>query len=274
MRNTIVRCLCIVFLGLLAMPGAADAQTAAYTNSPANLRAGPAEDYPLVAQIPEGTMVSVIGCISDYTWCDVALPGVRGWMYAGLLDYPYEGGAAPLLDYGAEIGFPVVVFAIGPYWDHFYRNRPWFHDRDRFTHRAEPRIGPGGMPPGRGHPQQSEPAAVMPGAGGHDARPSATRGGWTGGVRTPAPAPAPMPQGGGNMRAPAPSATMHAPAPAAPMHAPAPTMQAPAPAVVMPPQGHQGGGGGSGGGGERGSSGGRQGGGGGSGGHGGDFRHD
>ncbi|KVO58553.1 SH3 domain-containing protein [Burkholderia stagnalis] len=294
MRNTIVRCLCIVFLGLLAMPGAADAQTAAYTNAPANLRAGPAEDYPLVAQIPEGTMVSVIGCISDYTWCDVALPGVRGWLYAGLLDYPYQGGAAPLLDYGAEIGFPVVVFAIGPYWDRYYRNRPWFHDRDRFTRRAEPRIGPGGMPPGRGHPQQNEPppAAVMPGAGGrpgerggheggHDARPSATRGGWTGGIRTPAPAPmpmpapmpAPMPQGGGNMRAPAPSATMHAPppAPAAPMHAPAPSMQAPAPAVAMPPQGHQDGGGG---GGQRGSFGGRQGGGGGGGGHGGDFRHD
>lgn len=275
MKNTIVRCLCIVFFGLLAMPGAADAQTAAYTNAPANLRAGPAEDYPLVAQVPEGTMVSVLGCVGDYSWCDVALPGVRGWMYAGLLDYPYQGGAVPLLDYGAELGFPVVVFAIGPYWDHHYRNRPWFHDRDRFEHRAEPRLGPGGMPPGRGHPQQNEPppTAVMPGAGGHDARPSATRGGWTGGIRTPAPAPAPMPQGGGNMRAPAPSATMHAPAPAAPMHAPAPAMQAPAPAVVMPPQGHQGGGGG-GGGGERGSFGGRQGGGGGGGGggHGTDFR--
>ncbi|RQS74548.1 peptide-binding protein [Burkholderia sp. Bp8963] len=290
MRNTIVRCICIALLGLLALPGMANAQTAAYTNAPANLRAGPAEDYPLVAQIPEDTMVSVIGCVSDYTWCDVALPGLRGWIYAGLLDYPYQGGYEPLLDYGADLGFPVVVFAIGPYWDNFYRDRPWFHDRDRFMHhRAEPRLGPGGVPPGRGHPQIGEPmpGGVAPGVGGrpgehggheghegHDARPSATRGGWNGAIRTPAPAP--MPQSGGNMRAPGPPAVMHAPNPSAQMHAPNPpaVMHAPAPnggaVVVMPPPGHQGGGGG-----ERGSFGGRQGGGGGGGGaHGGEFRHE
>ncbi|KWB91004.1 SH3 domain-containing protein [Burkholderia ubonensis] len=291
MRNTIVRCLCIVLFGLLGVPGAADAQTAAYTNAPANLRAGPAQDYPLVAQLPEGTLVSVIGCISDYTWCDVAVPGLRGWIYAGLLDYSYQGGEVPLLDYGAELGFPIVAFAIVPYWDNFYRDRPFFHDRDRFMHRhAEPRIGPGGVGPGRGHPQLNEPPAVVtPGVGGrppehggrdggHETRPSATRGGWTGGIRTPAPAPAPMPapapapapmpapQGGGNMHAPGPAAATHAPAPA----------------VVMPPQGHQGGERGGfgghqgGGGGERGSFGGRQGGGGGGGGgaRGGEFRHE
>ncbi|MGU7781002.1 SH3 domain-containing protein [Burkholderia sp. PU8-34] len=268
MRNTIARAICIALLGLLTLPGVADAQTAAYTNAPANLRAGPAEDYPLVAELPEDTMVSVIGCISDYTWCDVALPGLRGWIYAGLLDYPYQGGYEPLLDYGAYFGFPVVVFAIGPYWDHFYRNRPFFHDRDRFMHHAEPRLGPGGIPPGRGHPQIGEPmpGRPVPGAGGrpgepgghegHDARPSATRGGWNGAIRTPTPAP--MPQSGGNMRAPAP--VMHAP----PANGGA--------VVVMPPPGRQGGGG------ERGSFGGRQGGGGGGGGGGahggGDFRHE
>ncbi|MGU7772113.1 SH3 domain-containing protein [Burkholderia sp. MR1-5-21] len=262
MRNTIARGICIALLGLLALPGVADAQTEAYTNAPANLRAGPAQDYPLVAEIPEGTMVSVIGCISDYTWCDVALPGVRGWIYAGLLDYPYQGGYEPLLDYGADLGFPVVVFAIGPYWDHFYRDRPWFHDRDRFMHRAEPRLGPGGIPPGRGHPQIGEPAPGVNGRpfdhGGHDARPSATRGGWNGAIRAPAPAPMPMPQAGGNMRAPGPPVVMHAPA-------------VNGGAVVVMPPAHQGGGGG----GERGSFGGRQAGGGGGGGaHGGDFRHE
>ncbi|HHT8839481.1 TPA: SH3 domain-containing protein, partial [Burkholderia cenocepacia] len=153
MRNTIVRSLCVVLAGLAAAPGVADAQSSAYTNSPAELFAGPAPDYPVVAQIPPGTALDVFGCLSDYTWCDVALPGVRGWIDAQLLDYPYQGSYVPLLEYGAIIGVPVTGFAIGAYWDRYYRHRPWYPDRDRWAHRAEPRLGPGGMPPAQGRPQ-------------------------------------------------------------------------------------------------------------------------
>ncbi|HEM9003752.1 TPA: peptide-binding protein, partial [Burkholderia cenocepacia] len=174
MRNTIVRSLCVVLAGLAAAPGVADAQSSAYTNSPAELFAGPAPDYPVVAQIPPGTALDVFGCLSDYTWCDVALPGVRGWIDAQLLDYPYQGSYVPLLEYGAIIGVPVTGFAIGAYWDRYYRHRPWYPDRDRWAHRAEPRLGPGGMPPAQGRPQPGAPLQVAPGGSPpvHDTRPS------------------------------------------------------------------------------------------------------
>ncbi|ALV59436.1 SH3 domain-containing protein [Burkholderia cenocepacia] len=213
MRNTIVRSLCVVLAGLAAAPGVADAQSSAYTNSPAELFAGPAPDYPVVAQIPPGTALDVFGCLSDYTWCDVALPGVRGWIDAQLLDYPYQGSYVPLLEYGAIIGVPVTGFAIGAYWDRYYRHRPWYPDRDRWAHRAEPRLGPGGMPPAQGRPQPGAPMQVAPGGPPpvHDTRPSATRGGWNGANRVPppaapTPAPTPMPGGMGNARPASPAA--------------------------------------------------------------------
>ncbi|ONP72480.1 peptide-binding protein, partial [Burkholderia cenocepacia] len=213
MRNTIVRSLCVVLAGLAAAPGVADAQSSAYTNSPAELFAGPAPDYPVVAQIPPGTALDVFGCLSDYTWCDVALPGVRGWIDAQLLDYPYQGSYVPLLEYGAIIGVPVTGFAIGAYWDRYYRHRPWYPDRDRWAHRAEPRLGPGGMPPAQGRPQPGAPLQVAPGGPPpvHDTRPSATRGGWNGANRVPppaapTPAPTPMPGGMGNARPASPAA--------------------------------------------------------------------
>lgn len=245
MRNTIVRSLCVVLLGLAAAPGMAQAQSTGYTNAPAELFAGPAPDYPVVAQIPPGTALDVFGCLSDYSWCDVALPGVRGWIDAQLIDYPYQGGYAPLLEYGAIIGVPITGFAIGAYWDRYYRHRPWFHDRDRWEHRAEPRLGPGGVPPGQGRPQPGGAVQVAPGGPPpvHDTRPSAARGGWNGAIRTPPPAaPAPMPGAAVRERpaAPPPAAVMRPP-PAAVMRPP------PAPGGEgrsMPAPMHPGGGGG------------------------------
>ncbi|MGS0890951.1 SH3 domain-containing protein [Burkholderia stagnalis] len=245
-RNTIIRGLCVALFGLAAAPGIANAQSSGYTNAPAELFAGPAPDYPVVAQIPPGTSLDVFGCLSDYSWCDVAVPGVRGWIDAQLLDYPYQGGYVPLLDYGAIIGIPVTGFAIGAYWDRYYRNRPWFHDRDRWASRPVPRPGPGGMPPGQGHPQPGGPV--------HDARPSAARGGWNGAIRTPAPQMAPAPMQGARPSAP-PNVMRPPPAPGGA-------------ARPMPPQGHPAGsfggrpqGGGNGGGGHGGNAGGGGGGG-------------
>ena len=169
----------------------------------------------------------MFGCLSDYTWCDVALPGVRGWIDAQLIDYPYQGGYAPLLEYGAIIGVPITGFAIGAYWDRYYRHRPWFHDRDRWEHRAEPRLGPGGVPPGQGCRWAAAGAGGPPPV--HDARPSAARR-WNGAIRTPPPtapapapaprAPAPMPGAAGNPRPAAPPPAVMHPPPAAVMRPP------------------------------------------------------
>jgi len=162
----------------LAAPGAF-AQSQAYTTEPTDLYAGPSGDYPVVSELGPNVPVTVMGCVSDYSWCDVALPDLRGWIYAGYLAYPYEGSYVPLESYAPTIGLPVVTFALGAYWGSFYRDRPWYGDRDRWAH-TPPHFGGrpagpppmhGGPPPGMGHapPMRGEPP---PGAG-HAPPPSA-----------------------------------------------------------------------------------------------------
>jgi uncharacterized protein YraI len=135
---------------LLMLPAAAFAQTQAFTSTSVNLRAGPAPDYPVVSQLPPGVPVTVMGCISGYTWCDVALPNLRGWVYAAALSYPYQGNRVPVLNYGTVIGLPIVTFSIGTYWGNYYRGRPWYHNQSHWAHRPPGYGHPSGRPPGHG----------------------------------------------------------------------------------------------------------------------------
>ncbi|MFJ2993053.1 SH3 domain-containing protein [Pandoraea sp. NPDC087047] len=155
---------------LVALPEVASAQAGqAVINAPANVRAGPATDYPVVAQAAAGMPVTVYGCISGYSWCDVGLPGTRGWIYAALLSYPYQGSPVPVLNYGTVIGLPIITFSIGAYWGNYYRNRPWYNDQ-RYWHRPPP----GPRPPGH-YPGPRPPGGHYPGPGprppGHGAGP-------------------------------------------------------------------------------------------------------
>ncbi|MCP2088921.1 UNVERIFIED_ORG: uncharacterized protein YraI [Paraburkholderia sediminicola] len=141
---------------LIALSGAAFAQSPAYTNQPVDVYAGPSGDYPVVAQVPPSAQLTVYGCVSDYSWCDVEAPGLRGWVYGEYLDYPYQGTEVPIMTYGLQIGLPVVVFSFGTYWDHYYRGQPWYHDRDRWANRPPPMRG--GPPPHGGQPAAGGPA--------------------------------------------------------------------------------------------------------------------
>jgi uncharacterized protein YraI len=192
MRRQFVQCCYAGLTSLLLVPAAVFAQTQAVTNSPVNLRAGPARDYPVVSQLPGGAPVTVMGCVAGYTWCDVALPNLRGWVYAGRISYPYQGNPVPVLNYGTVIGLPLVTFSIGTYWGNYYRGRPWYHDQSRWAHHPPPPPprpgagrppgrppgpppgGPGGRPPGGrppgGHPPGNgggrPPGGQPPGNGG------------------------------------------------------------------------------------------------------------
>ncbi|WP_322062087.1 SH3 domain-containing protein [Paraburkholderia sp. J63] len=134
-----------VAAGLAFAASGVRAQTDAYTSEPVDLFAGPSDAYPVVSELGPNVPVTVMGCVSDYSWCDVALPGLRGWIYAGYLSYPYQGAYVPLAGYGAAIGLPIVAFSVGAYWGSFYRDRPWYGDRERWAHVP---------PPGRGRPPE------------------------------------------------------------------------------------------------------------------------
>ncbi|WP_323049812.1 SH3 domain-containing protein [Caballeronia mineralivorans] len=197
MRKQLIQWGCAGIAGLLALPGAAFAQQQAYTNSPVYMFAGPAGDYPAVAQLPGGVPVTVMGCVSDYSWCDVVVPNLRGWVYGANLSYPYQGNNVPILTYGMVIGLPIVTFSIGSYWDRYYRGRPWYNDRSRWESHPPPRREPGegGRPPQGpqpGHGEGGRPPGQQQGQGMAGGRPPGQQGG--GGH------PPPTAQGGGEGR--------------------------------------------------------------------------
>lgn len=167
MRKQLVGALLAGLAAGLAVAPPALAQSQAFTSTTVNLYAGPAGDYPVVAQVPGGVSIAVMGCVAGYSWCDVSLPGVRGWVYGGYLTYPYQGAPVPLLTYGAAIGLPIVTFSIGAYWGSYYRDRPWYGNESHWMRHPPPRPGP---PPHAGRPPQRPPehGGRPPGAGpGH-----------------------------------------------------------------------------------------------------------
>jgi uncharacterized protein YraI len=132
---------------IAALPFTAAAQQAQSTKW-VNLRAGPAQDYPVVVRMGPGTPLAVQGCTAGYGWCDVIGPGdVRGWVYAGNIAYPYQSAEVPILTYGAVIGFPIVTFAIGDYWGRYYRGRPFYGNMPRWQNHSPPPFRPIGPPP-------------------------------------------------------------------------------------------------------------------------------
>ena len=127
--------------------GTASAQVVAYTAKDVHVRAGPAVDYPVVAILSAGVEILVEGCLSDYQWCDVVAGPNRGWVYAGNIVYPYQGANVPVLNYGAMIGLGIITFSVGNYWDHYYRGRPWYSQRQVWIDRPRSAFGPGAHRP-------------------------------------------------------------------------------------------------------------------------------
>ncbi len=146
--------LCALVAALAASPMMSHAQQQAYVLKQANLRAGPSRDYPVVAVLSTGVSVWVEGCLDDYRWCDVTVGTERGWMYAGNINYPYQGGRVPLISYGAVIGIGIIGFSLGDYWDNHYRMRPWYPQRQHWMDRPPTRLRPG--------PARIRPEPIMP----------------------------------------------------------------------------------------------------------------
>jgi len=105
-----------------------------YVTGNVNLRAGPDSSYPSVAMLGAGTPVAIQGCVDGWSWCDVAAGNNRGWVAGNFLQEEYQGQRVLVPSYGVQIGIPIVAFAFGAYWDDHYRNRSWYHDRDRWSH--------------------------------------------------------------------------------------------------------------------------------------------
>ena len=94
-----------------------------------SVRAGPSSGFPQVAAIGPGAMYNVGGCVANYSWCDVTMGALRGWVNAGALVINYQNVTLPLRGNGALLGIPVVSFNQASYWDQYYRGQPWYGQR-------------------------------------------------------------------------------------------------------------------------------------------------
>lgn len=153
------------FLGVAT--GAALAQNA-YTTANVNMRSGPSTQYPAVTTLPNGAAVDVHGCLDGWTWCDTSWRGFRGWVSGRYLQMLYNDRRVYLPDYAPRIGIPIITFSFGNYWDRWYRDRPWYRERDRwrdFTPPRPPRPGAGTPPPpppGGMRPRPPAPGPMPP----------------------------------------------------------------------------------------------------------------
>jgi uncharacterized protein YraI len=145
----------LVALGLLTaatlgVAGSAEAASSGYLTANVSLRAGPGFDYPVVASMNAGSGVTIYGCLSGWSWCDISWRGNRGWASGQYLQVVYQNQRRPILGYGTYIGLPFVTFSIGNYWGNYYRHRPFFNQINRWG-------GPGFHPPKGPKPPYMKP---------------------------------------------------------------------------------------------------------------------
>lgn len=149
-------------LALLALPTAALAADG-FARSSGTLRAGAGSDYPAIMRISSGTSLDVIGCVSRYSWCDVAVDGERGWFPGSRIGFLRDGRRVYLSDGGSALGLTILTFGMADYWGSHYSERPWYNERRWWR-------GHGPMPPRPPHrpgevggPEPAPPHAVPPG---------------------------------------------------------------------------------------------------------------
>lgn len=112
-----------------------------------NLRAGPSSEFPVVRIIPARVRVEVLGCESDYAWCDIDVDGQRGWANARYLEATYDGRTVVVAQQGPSLAVPIISFVVGVYWASHYRDRYWYnrwHHWNRWHYRPH---APGWRPP-------------------------------------------------------------------------------------------------------------------------------
>ena len=68
---------------LFAAPAIA---TPVYTSvNELNLRTGPGEQYPVLGVLHKNKEGDALGCLADWSWCDVSIGGTHGWVAAEFL---------------------------------------------------------------------------------------------------------------------------------------------------------------------------------------------
>ena len=155
LRNTVAAA--VLLAGAALLPGAAHAASG-YTVGRVEMRAGPDFDYPTVQVIRDGRRVDIYGCLNDWSWCDVGYRSDRGWVDGGHLVATYQGRRQTIITVAPYLGFGILSFTFGDYWDHHYRTRPFYSQRDRWENQYYDHFKPswGKRPERRGSNQDHD----------------------------------------------------------------------------------------------------------------------
>ncbi|MBX3579235.1 MAG: DUF1236 domain-containing protein [Rhizobiaceae bacterium] len=93
---------------LVAMSGAAFAQSAVVATTDLNVRAGPGPEHPVIGMIGAGQGATLEGCLEGSKWCTVAFAGGSGWAYSDYLTGDFGGQAVVLTERPADSGVRIV----------------------------------------------------------------------------------------------------------------------------------------------------------------------
>jgi uncharacterized protein YraI len=93
---------------LVAMTGAAVAETAVSATTDLNVRAGPGPHYPIVGVLGAGQSATLTGCMANSKWCTIAEANGQGWVYSDYLTGEFGGKQVVLTERPADSGVAVV----------------------------------------------------------------------------------------------------------------------------------------------------------------------
>lgn len=138
-------------------PLAANAVQQGFTVRDTEVFAGPSDEFPPVGVLGANSGVNIVGCLRDWSWCDVIFSRYRGWVYAADLAVPYHNDRVVVIERGPQIGpalgLVVLAFSLNTYWDRHYRSEPWYREREQWARRVRVE-GDHGVPPPRGRAAQ------------------------------------------------------------------------------------------------------------------------
>ena len=93
---------------LVALSGAAFADTPVAATTDLNVRAGPGPQYPVIGVLGAGQSATLQGCIANSKWCTIAETGGQGWVYSDYLTGDFGGSTVVLSQRPADSGIAVV----------------------------------------------------------------------------------------------------------------------------------------------------------------------
>jgi len=94
---------------LVAMSGAALADTAVSAVTDLNVRAGPGPQYPVIGVLAAGQSATLNGCIENSKWCTIAEANGQGWVYSDYVTADFGGNQVVLTRRPADAGITIVT---------------------------------------------------------------------------------------------------------------------------------------------------------------------